>query len=149
MDAEAKCFIYKFKEEHFEEYNSWFTDGELNQALGGVDDEWLNHILQNKEGIDYAVFQNDKMVGVLGILFPTAENPFYVLTNIAVRPELKKKGLGSIMLHELIQYEKKKARYWLCYVAVENRAAQHFFEKNNWTKDDEPEDGMYAFKLNI
>jgi len=149
MNSEPILLFKKFAEEHFQEYQSWFKDKELKTALGGVDEEWLNHILHNEEGIDYAVFENEKMIGVVGVLFPTEKNPYYVLTNIAVHHDLKNMGKGAKILECLFQQKDFKSNYWLCYVAIENISAQRFFKKNHWIKNELVENEMYCFKLKV
>lgn len=147
MNSEPSLLFKKFSEEHFTEYQSWFSDDELKTALEGVDEEWLDHIINNEEGLDYAIFERDKMIGVVGLLFPTEKNSFYVLSNIAVHPEWKNKGKGSRILSDLFQQKEISTEDWICFVAIDNISAHCFFEKNNWNKEEAIEDEMYCFRF--
>ena len=60
-----KMQVRKFQAIDFDTYQSWFSDELLNQHLGPApDDEWLNHVLTDTTGVQYAFFDKDQLVGV-------------------------------------------------------------------------------------
>lgn len=122
-----------FAEEHYFEYKKWFDKDAIKNALGYIDEEWLNYILNDTAGIEYAVLQNKILVAVAGISLPSATEKSYVINNIAVNPSHFGKGIGSLVLKELVlRYPAKEDESWLAYVDVKNESAQKFFTKNDW-----------------
>ncbi len=127
--------LKKFTRDLYSEYKSWFADPELDRRLGPMDEEWLECVLAETDGVEYAAFQNGEMVGVVGIKFPDAEHPVYTITDLAVKPELKGKGVGSQMLSRLMEmHPLKEHEYWVGYVDEKNPKAGRFLESNRWTR---------------
>lgn len=154
MDTELDFKI--FKKEDFPEYLSWYQDPELNRRLGPMeeDDEWLQHTLEeqndpnNHGGCTYSIFQNEKLVSVLGIVYPDQEGPNYGITNIAVKPQLRSKGIGNLVLKKLIQlHPLKEGQVWKAYVDESNPKAKLFFESNGWRCDSESPEHNNMFML--
>lgn len=122
-----------FQEAHFNRYRAWFSDPDLERFLGPIDEDWLDAVLHESDGAQYAFLEQQTLLGVIGIKFPTPAHPYYVLTDIAIAPEYQKKGLGRKLLAALYQrHPVQEAQYWLCYVDKENRAAHAFFRKQGW-----------------
>ncbi len=131
--TDQELTIRKFKKEDYSIYKKWFSNAHLNATLGGIDQEWLDYILSEKDGEELAVIQNNQLVSVLGIVFPNKQHPTYIITNIAVDPKLKHNGLGTRVIELLMKhYKLGDNEYWACFVEKSNTEAQHFFEKNNW-----------------
>ena len=131
--------ILKFKQfgsEHFDEYKGWFDNERIKSALYDVDKEWLEFVLNDVSGREYAVFSGGELVAVVGIEFPTAEHASYALKNIAVHPGKFGQGIGSEVLKKLLLLNPlKEGENWMAFVEEENRVAQSFFEKNGWNKE--------------
>ena len=141
-------FVYlKFERTHFDIYFKWFEEEQTREALYGIDEEWLEYVLKDTTGAEYAVFRDDKMVAVIGIKFPDEENQFCVITNLAVNPELFGNGIGSQVLQDLEAiYKGNENESWVAYVEVKNEKARRFFEKNGWKLNKEmDEDGMLRY----
>ncbi len=130
-------FIFQtFDREDFPAYQSWFEDETLNGELGPMhkDDAWLNAVLAKTNGLEYAVYEGDELVAVVGIDFPTNKYPAYYITNFAVKPALKNQGVGSAVLKELIRLHASDVEEpWITFVNPKNVAGQSFFIKNGWT----------------
>ena len=123
----------KFKAQDFPEYKSWYQDEELNRQLGPMDEEWLNAVLTEKDGIQYSIFHNENLVAVVGIKYPMKNYPFYCITDIAVHPQQKRKGIASHIIQQLIQlHPLKKGETWRAYVTPDNKSAQAFFDRMSW-----------------
>ena len=142
--------VRKFQAKDFETYQSWFSDELLNRHLGPApDDEWLNHVLTDMEGIQYAFFEKDELVGVIGIVFPGKAHPNYYITDIAVRPILRKKGIGAKMLMLLQNlHPSQPQQVYIAFVDIKNKNAQLFFKKLGWHLVTElpDKDEMLTFK---
>jgi len=146
-----------FKKEDFPAYLSWFQDPDLNKQLGPMkeDDEWLTYTLNEQNGLTeydgctYSIFQNKKLVSVIGIAYPDREAPTYVISSIAVKPFLRSRGIGKKILKKLMKlHPLKKGQYWVAYVDEKNLKAKLFFEKNGWkcvTKSPE-NNGMFLYE---
>ena len=140
----------RFHPDYFEEYRSWFADPELDQQLGPMEenDPWLEYVMSNQEGTDFAVFRDGEMVAEIGLLFPNEENPAYYITHLAVKPELRGQGIGSLVLSAIIVlYPLQRGVSWRCFVHKNNHKTRFFLEKNKWKCQNEfpDEEGFLAF----
>jgi len=146
-----------FKIEDFPEYLSWYQDPELNKHLGPMeeDDEWLTYLLNQQKGLTefdgctYSVFQNKKLVCVIGVEYPDDENPTCGISSFAVNPIFKRKGIGKKSLQKLLKlHPLKKGEYWIASVGEKNPKAKLFFENNGWKCVAEPPENnnMYLFE---
>ncbi|MCA9370834.1 MAG: GNAT family N-acetyltransferase [Candidatus Peregrinibacteria bacterium] len=138
----------KFKEEDFTEYKSWYKDNLLNKELGPMDDEWLEHALKERNGQQYSVFQEGKLIAVVGMMFPIEGYPDLYLTDFAIKPDSRYQGIGSEVLKELIRlHPLKSGQSWKAVVNVRNTKAAAFFKKHGWSVSDEPDEhGMLAIQ---
>ena len=124
--ANVKLDFQIFKKEDYPEYYSWFHDSDLNKQLGPLkkeNEEWLQYVLDEQAGLTeyrgrtYSVFLKKKLVSVIGIIFPDEENLAYVITSIAVKPQLRNKGIGRKVLKDIIQLHPLKGKqYWIAHV---------------------------------
>lgn len=145
--------IQQFKLDHFSTYQSWFLD-ELVQAHLGTppDQEWLDYILKEEGGMQYTFFEKQKMIGVMGIVFPDKDHPHYFITDIVVNPKRREEGIGAQMLcllqdlHPLGIDQSYKA-----FVDIKNKNAQLFFKEIGWhlEREQPDKDGMLSFILKI
>lgn len=125
----------KFAQEHYDTYNAWFADRELRTAIDGIDETWLEDVLSDTSGSEIAVSIDQKLIGVVGITNPTSVINHYVITNIAVDPSQKNKGLGSQILKALMDRSPlKQGEFWVSFVEPYNLNGQRFFEKNGWSR---------------
>jgi hypothetical protein len=82
--------------------------------------------------IDYSVFQWDQMVAEIGIGFPTSEHPYYVITNMSVKPTLKWQWIGAQVIKQSMKLHKLKVgQTRRAYVGNKNIKAKQFFEHND------------------
>lgn len=147
----------KIQKEDFPEYLGWFKDADLNKQLGPLeeDDEWFTYVLNEQKGLTdlagctYSVFQNKKLVSVIGIAYPDKEEPTYTITSIAVKPFLRSRGIGKMILEKVMElHPPKEGEYWRAFVSQKNPKAVVFFENNGWrcvSKSPENND-MYSFE---
>ena len=138
----------KFKAEDFDEYKSWYKDALLNKELGPMDDKWLEHVLEEKDGCEYGVFRGKELIAVIGIKYPVEKYPDYYLTDFAIKPDLRYRGIGSEVLKELMRLRPLKSRQsWKAFINVRNAKAVAFSMKNGWSIADTPDkDGMLAIE---
>jgi len=124
----------KFRAADFPEYRAWYEDRELNEHLGPpVDQEWFDFVTASTEGCEYGVFDDEVLVAVVGIWFPTAEHPAYTISDMAVKPQLRGRGIGSQVLADLMGlYELGPGQSWVAYVHIGNPRARTFLEKHRW-----------------
>ena len=67
----------KFKRENYEEYNSWFSNEQIKKALFDIKGNWLEYVLNDTTGAEYAVFTGNELSAVVGIIYPTSDYPTY------------------------------------------------------------------------
>lgn len=142
----------QFSIDDFTEYKSWFVDPELNAELGPMDDKWLQAVITEHNGVEYSVFDEVGLIGVVGILFPDIEHPAYYITDIAIRPNAKKMGIGTQILRQLMSmHQLENGQCWKAFVDYENQPAIIFFKKNGWScLSQKPDDhGMLEFEWKI
>ena len=141
---------HKFRKSDFSAYQSWFSDPELNQQLGPIDKDWLDYILNDATGEQYCFTHFNALIAVVGISNPTIGRQDYVVTDIAVRPDLRRQGLGRIILHLLPSIrqglgriilhllpsimKRGPAKLWRAYVNPDNSAAIQLFESSGWAR---------------
>ena len=139
--------LHPFARHHYPTYAGWFADARIDDALGPMDEAWLEHVLYDDEGVQYAVCAGDQLIGVVGLVLGDADHDYPVITDLAVRPDLIGKGLGPHIL-ELV-YERHPlppGRRYMTYVATRNRPAKRFFERNGWEMTEAGEqDGMLEY----
>ena len=137
-----------FDIQEFVNYQSWFEDKVLAATLGGIDEEWLDYILEDTTGEEYAVRRGSELVAVVGVVLPTVVDNYFVISNIAVRPDLRGTGLASEVLQGLLLRTTLSIdQFWLAYVSPNNKIAQAFFKKNNWQlKADSLKEDMLRYR---
>lgn len=111
-------------------------------------DEWLDSVLNSQGECTYSIFQDDKLVAVIGIVYPDQENSAYGITHISVNPSLRSKGIGKEVLKKTLKlHPLKEGQSWIAYVAEKNPKAKLFFEKNGWKCESEllERNNMYLF----
>lgn len=126
--------LVRFEAEHLPAYQSWFSDPALQAFLGPAPNrEWLDHILRETDGRQYAALVEGNLVAVAGLLLPRARHPCWVLTDLAVRPDRRGMGLGSRVWQEILRLHPPDAgQCWLGFLQPENRAARSFMIRNGW-----------------
>ena len=141
-----------FQRRDFEEYHSWFTDSLLQETLGPLDDEWLNCVLAEDPPSQFSFFVDDQFVAVAGISFPDQDNPYFVITDVAVQPGKRRLGFGAkaIQILQNIFIDPEFCQCpWLAYVELNNLGAQEFFTSLGWQRDAEVQDDMYCFRFAV
>lgn len=137
-----------FGARHYAIYDAWFADPVLSEALGGIDDVRLDYILADTSGREYAVLDGEQLVGVVGLLLPTHNHREVVITNLAVKPDLRRSSIGTRIIRQLPQVVSLRPDIGcLAYVHERNLAARCFFEQNGWRAagNNPPEDEMIPY----
>ena len=100
--------------------------------------------MADETGKQYSIVQKDKMIAVLGTVLPTKTFPFLVITDIAIHPKLRGKGIGQKVINNLLKLYPNVC--FKAFVGEKNLKAISFFERLDWEKAEEiDEDGMWAF----
>jgi len=136
--------LLRFTKGDFQEYNAWFVDHELCRRLGPMDQEWLDHVLGSSSGDQYTAWSHGDMVGVVGVVLPSEVYKHYVISDIAVRPDLRGQGIGNAILDLIVQqYRQDGIQSWVAYLDYDNQAAQGLFNSCGWdTATQEASDDM-------
>ena len=116
----------RFGRQHYPEYAAWFIDPELNHALGPMDEEWLDAILAEteEEGITWAVFRDGEFVAVIETRFDPQKVLPAAITALAVKPALRRQGIGRAVLEKLLADHHMQGRgSHLCYIHKDNSAS--------------------------
>lgn len=139
----------KFERADFIEYRRWYEDAQLNRQLGPLDEEWLEYVLHETDGVQLCFLRADELIAVAGIKFPDEDHPFYVITDLAVKPSLRGQGIGTETLSRLLQAsEFNQSLCWRAFVMPDNLSARAFFLRCGWRCIALPseQDEMYIFE---
>lgn len=150
--SERILFPASLKRVIFRSTKKWFSDPELNLRLGPMDEEWLNRVLSDRTGAQYSFFSSGKLVAVAGVLFPDAEHDCHYLTDIAVKPDFRWRGIGARVLSKLLMHsELRQAHKWRASVSVGNLAGLRLLESTGWQRlsIQNDRDKLIMFELNI
>jgi GNAT superfamily N-acetyltransferase len=147
MDLEIK----RFRRGHYPEYASWFVDPELNRHLGPIDMDWLHAVLSQSEaeGATWAVFHDGDLVAVIGTVFDPQNQFPSVISAIAVKPSLRRQGIGTAVLQRILLLDQCKGSVeHMAYISAENPAGQRCLFKAGFAPmASEPnEHGYLAFR---
>lgn len=127
--------------------SAWFDDAELDRWLGPMDQEWLEHVLSDREGVQLVVESGE---GVPVALMGCAWDPSgtrHGVTDIAVNPRLRRSGIGRQSLAAAITWDAHPPTDgWMAFVDPDNDAAFHFFSTAGWSRQG-LDDGMHRFCL--
>lgn len=139
--------LVPFSNQHYHSYKSWFDDPQVKETLGDINTEWLEYILKDKGGKEHAVLDDGSLVAVIGIIFPSTHHKNYVISNIAVDPLCRRKGIASRALSKILgNPEFRESDRWLAYVDPKNTITKKFFIANGWTQQGIDNDNMIVFQ---
>ena len=136
----------RFGAEHYDEYAAWFADPDLDCALGPMDHEWLDAVLgqPETEGMTWAVFRGEEMVAVIETVFDPAGKLPPGITGIAVKPTLRRQGIGAAVLAALFaRHARRGFSEHLCYISTRNPAGRALAESVGFVATSEPDEHGY------
>jgi len=124
------------RRDDWEWIQKWFRDERLNNELGPIDEAWLEHVLGEKDGVELIAEENGSPVAIIGVLWGTKENPFHVVTDIAVHPKLRRRGIGRRVLTSVLTWpEHPSTSEWIAFISKENNEAVSFLKSLGWVKN--------------
>lgn len=142
--------IRHFQASDFPAYESWFADPVLNAQLGPMDQDWLNHVLNDTTTAQYSVVRGDGLVAVVGVCLPNEAHPYYFITDFAVRPDLRGRGVGrSTQALLMAQPDLQLSTLWRAGVVPDNSGALTFLARLGWTRrePESPFDELVEFEF--
>ena len=120
MGRQRALNIRPFEHSDFEEYRSWYRDEVLDEALGPMDEEWLDAVLAESPPAQFSLLSEGELCAVVGIARPSERQRPFVITDLAVRPDLRGNGMGRRALAALFRHLGAEAGAWVAYVGVAN-----------------------------
>lgn len=125
----------KFQAGDFATYKAWFTDPELERRLGPLDDEWLAAVLSKRasDGATWLVLDGDAPVAVVETSLHPTDSSLAAITELAVKPELRGRGIGMAVLQEVLALRRREGRLeHLAYIREDNGTARRCFERSRF-----------------
>jgi GNAT superfamily N-acetyltransferase len=138
-----------FHENHYAEYEAWFSDAALNHRLGPIDRDWFQAVIAQpqSEGETWAVFRDDQFVAVVDTVFDPNKQLPAGITAMAVKPTLRGKGIGTAVLQRLLDMHRERGIVeHVAYVSLDNPEAQHFLEMNGFRLFGKNDNGYNEFR---
>ena len=129
--------LKRFQPEHYAEYASWFADPELNRRLGPIDADWLEAVLSQpeREGMTWAALRGAELVAVVETALDPERRLPAVITAIATRPALRRQGIGSRVLAQVLALHRSQGiGEHLAFVAADSPGAQRCLEKAGFVR---------------
>ena len=88
-----------------------------------------------RDGCFWCLFEDDLLVGTVGLRTMDAENKIFELKRLFVLPEYQRKGYGGRLLECAIRYAKEKNYNAICLdTRRELRSAQRLYRKNGFQR---------------
>lgn len=94
----------------------------------------IKSILSNYEAFGLAAMCEGQIIGaILGFADPYAEEDFFFVSELFVKPEWKRKGVGKVLIAELEQHLKEKGILTLQLISIKDNEV--FYDKSGLRKD--------------
>ena len=127
--------------------SDWFRDAWLMKELGPMDREWLDHVLNQTDGVELVAEIEGQPIGLIGITWCTLEHPFNVITDLAIAPLLRRSGLGRRVLKAAMEWPgHPNADQWITFTAKDNDPPARLLISMGWLEAGE-QNGMNRFKF--
>ncbi|MEL6926168.1 MAG: GNAT family N-acetyltransferase, partial [Bacteroidota bacterium] len=115
-----------------------------------MDDEWLRAVLNEASVQQYSVFHESELIAVLGIVRANEQYSYSVITDVAIKPSMRKRGLGKAVLRQLLQLEsKERPARWRAYVNKRNVPALRCFESLGWRRSSDADSELWCFEWEL
>lgn len=135
------------KREDWSWVTCWFDDAWLNKELGPVDKEWLDCVLSEADGIELVAELNEQPIGLIGIKWSTAEHPFHTITDLAINPTLRGRGLGrSVLKAAMVRRGHPNTDKWITFTAEDNDSPARLLLSMGWHSAGK-QNGMNCFEF--
>jgi RimJ/RimL family protein N-acetyltransferase len=142
-----------FQKSDFEAYRSWYADPDLNRELGPMDEQWLEHVLNENPPRQFAFIEDDVLVAVIGTAGPEPDETAWFITDFAVNPGKKRTGIATRALKLLIErhrHHSPQPRSWIAWVDATNVPALEFFLRLGWNQSKQPDvENMFQLSLEM
>ncbi|MGE6631034.1 GNAT family N-acetyltransferase [Bacillus sp. NPDC077027] len=121
---------------------------EQTSDLEGAKD-YIKERLENEDSVIFVVKNNQRYVGFTQ-LYPTFSSismkKAWILNDLFVDPEARKKGIGEMLLHKAKDYAiETGAKSISLSTAPDNFSAQRLYKKNGYEQDTQ----FYHYELNL
>jgi GNAT superfamily N-acetyltransferase len=113
----------------------WFRDPWLNRDLGPMDRDWLAHVLEDRGGVQLVAETGVGPAALIGVTWAERGRPYHVVTDLAVAPAQRRKGVGRASLTACLAWDgHPPTQHWRGYVARQNPAPAHLLATMGWTE---------------
>lgn len=125
---------------------AWFTDATLDRELGPLDEEWLEHVLADREGVELVVADGTgTALALVGVAWDP-DGRAHGITDLAVDPARRRTGIGGLALAAVTAWPgHPPSAGWIAFVDPDNAPAFAFFTGQGWVHDGLDDDEMHRF----
>ncbi|MEL6683162.1 MAG: GNAT family N-acetyltransferase [Pseudomonadota bacterium] len=125
--------LRRVRREDYSWIKHWFADPWLDQALGPIDEAWMDHVLAAHDGVELVGEVDDAPVAMIGLVWAKVGQPLHAVTSLAVHPAKRRCGYGrQILIAALQWHEIPKAAGWMAYVDDDNHPPAQMLRSMGW-----------------
>lgn len=144
--------LKRFERADFPAYADWFVEADLARFVGTMDHAWLEAILSDGSTRQFSVLCGGALAAVTGVHMPDADHDYHYLTDIAVRQDLRRAGLATWLLRQLLGHpDFQTTSHWQAAVRPDNISIQSLFQKTGWSRiaRREPDDNLLVYGCSV
>ena len=127
----------------------WFQDAAINRELGPLDDEWLEHVLADRRGVQLVAEQDEQPVAIIGVTWGDEKDQRHGIRDLAVHPEKRRGGIGSKSVVAVLSWNgHPPTNKWIAFADLENLPPQRMLIAFGW-REFENDGKMPGFEIDI
>lgn len=127
----------------------WFQDEITNQELGPLDEEWLEHVLSDRRGVQLVAETQGQPVAIIGVTWGIENDPPHAITDLAVHPDKRRRGFGLQSVQAVIGWPgHPMTNKWIAFVELRNKPAQEMLTALGW-REFENDGKMLSYELSL
>ncbi|WP_353116010.1 GNAT family N-acetyltransferase [Microbacterium sp.] len=124
--------------------SEWFSDPTLDRELGPLDEEWLDYVLCEEDGVQLVVADENGPVALVGCVWDP-RGAEHGITDLAIDPRRRRSGLGGPVVAAVLSWPgHPPTTGWIAFVDPGNDPALRFFPAIGW-RDEGPDGEMRRF----
>jgi ribosomal protein S18 acetylase RimI-like enzyme len=105
-----------------------------------VEHEYLAERISREQAVVFLAERSGEVVGFT-LLYPSFSSislrPIWVLNDLFVRPEVRRSGVGALLLRRAVEFARASGAEYLTLETAKDNPAQRLYEAEGWRRDEE------------